>query len=336
MTAAETVLISSATVVDYLVSVGLVDATDHVEITPLAGGVSNTVLGVRSRAGSWVVKQSLPQLKVADTWLATQERTLTEAAALRLTHELTPQSVPEVVHIDPQAFVLVIGWSKGADWKSLLLHGDADPAVGAALGQLLARWHVYFSHQPQMLQQIDSPEAFDQLRIDPFYRTTAARIPLVADEVNRLISDMADRQVTLVHGDYSPKNVLVDPRSASTPVVLDFEVTHRGDPAFDVAFMVSHLVLKAIHRPTASASLINVAETFLHSYRSGVREVSWRPEPSHLHRHLGALLLSRTDGKSRAEYLDEPQRETARRLGLQILLNDQASDPLIRLKEELA
>jgi len=44
-----------------------------------------------------------------------------------------------------------------------------------------------------------------------------------------------------VHGDVSPKNILVGPKG---PVLLDAECAWFGEPAFDLAFCLNHLLLK--------------------------------------------------------------------------------------------
>lgn len=322
-------LLTHTTVLPFLRGAGLLAATEDVEVLELAGGVSNTVLGVHTPRGDWVVKQSLPRLKVADQWLATQQRTITEATALDMVHKISPAAVPAVVHLDPDAFVLVIDWARGAyvPWKSLLLDGAGDESTGASLGDLLAYWHDTFAGRPSELEAIDAPEAFEQLRVDPFYRTVALRRPELADAIEQLIDQMHAQPSTLVHGDFSPKNVLVDPARPSEPVVIDFEVAHRGDPAFDVAFMLSHLLLKMCREPTDAPNLRRIGAAFLHAYQAGTHDLTAGHDPLHLCRHLGALVLSRTDGKSPVDYLHPTGAEAARTLGRALLLDDEPTNP---------
>ena len=104
--------------------------------------MSNIVLAVRS-GRELVVKQALPQLRVAAPWAAKRERALTEAAALTLARRLTPDSAPRVLYLDEERCALVIERAPPAwrPWKEHLLEGTADPSVAARLGELLADWH---------------------------------------------------------------------------------------------------------------------------------------------------------------------------------------------------
>jgi 5-methylthioribose kinase len=118
-----------------------------------------------------------------------------------------------------------------------------------------------------------------------------------------------------VHGDWSPKNFLV---SAAGVMAIDFEVTHFGDPAFDSAFLLNHLLLKSFYRPEWSAKFSRLAGKFWEVYGSGLPPGCDWIEPATL-THLGCLLLARIDGKSPAEYITEPSlqervRQFARRL----------------------
>jgi 5-methylthioribose kinase len=106
--------------------------------------------------------------------------------------------------------------------------------------------------------------------------------------------------------------------------VLDFEVAHYGDPVFDPAFMLNHLMLKAIHRPGDLVAYQACAETFVAAYEDGL---PWelRPDPPALAGHIGCLMLARVDGKSPAEYLTDSQRLIARLLGTQLVTDPPAT-----------
>ena len=71
---------------------GWIGPDEPVAVRELTGGVSNVVLYVARSAspgGDFVVKQSRPQLRVAETWLCTVERIWREVDALRYCDELT-------------------------------------------------------------------------------------------------------------------------------------------------------------------------------------------------------------------------------------------------------
>lgn len=306
------------TVAKYLVSRGVVRDGVGIVAEELGGGVSNVVLGVEAGDCQLVLKQALPRLRVADEWLAKRQRVLTEADAMQLLHEATPDAVPPVHHIDEVACAIVIGRAPAGwrTWKDDLLAGRVDTKVGARLGSLLAAWHGL---DVRASSRLDDPEAFEQLRVDPYYRTVAHRVPDLDAPIAALIKRMAAERRCLVHGDFSPKNVLVGHDGLW---VIDFEVAHIGDPAFDVAFLTSHLMLKAVHRPVDRHAYAACTDQFWHSYLNGtpsdIRD-GIDGGIDHVLRHLGALLLARVDGKSPAEYLTSPELDVARALGRRLL-----------------
>jgi 5-methylthioribose kinase len=311
-------LLSVETVAEYLAGRGVIDqaARAKAESRTLGGGVSNVVLAVKTPDTEVVVKQSLPKLRVAEEWLAKQERAITEAAALRLAAELTPGAVPAVLDVDEDAFTLTIACapSHWVNWKDQLLAGRADAAVAAELGRLLAAWHGGTTATTrEAMQRFDDQEAFEQLRVDPYYRTAMARHPDLARPITACIDRMAATRQCLVHGDYSPKNVLV---GDGAMWVLDFEVAHLGDPAFDLAFLHNHLLLKAIHRPARRDIYRACADAFDAAYTEPV-------DRGYVRQHLGCLLLARVDGKSPAEYLTEDERTTARAMARSVLLKNE-------------
>ena len=240
------------TVVPYLVERGLIAQGRTTRVGELGGGVSCVVLDVTQGAQRIVVKQALERLRVADEWLAPTSRAVTEADALRLGAELTPGAVPRVLDSDPDNSVLAIerapqDWR---DWKQALLEGDADTDVAAWLGFVCATWHSGTLDDRAVEAAFAHSEAFESLRIDPYYRTVSVRHPELRPAITAAIGRLEGGRCCLVHGDFSPKNVLV---GTGGRWVIDFEVAHYGNPVFDVAFMLNHLFLKAIHRPTATA-----------------------------------------------------------------------------------
>ncbi len=317
-----TELLDAATVGAFLADRGLVEAGSAVQAEELGGGVSNVVLAVESDGLRAVVKQALPRLRVADEWLATQERVLTEAAALRLAGELSPGAVPAVLDVDEDLYAIVIAMAPDdwSNWKDDLLAGRIDPLVAGRLGGLLATWHSETADGTQTWRFVDT-DAFEQLRVDPYHRTVIARRPDLAGAIDEVVERMLAAKRCLVHGDFSPKNVLV---GADGLWVVDFEVAHVGDPAFDLAFMLNHLLLKTIHRPGDATGYYECANAFLATYADAVAPDLLPPFADVL-AHTGCLMLARVDGKSPAEYLDEEEREVARRLGANLLASPPAS-----------
>ncbi|MEZ5401499.1 MAG: phosphotransferase [Bryobacteraceae bacterium] len=268
-------------------------------VRELGGGVSNIVLLAESPAMRLVVKQSLGQLRVEEEWLADRERIFRECDALRLlAPHLPPASLPAVVFEDRENFVFAMEAAPAAarDWKSHLLAGRCDPSVAAHAGRIFAA----LARAPET-EAFAGQHCFDQLRLDPYYRFTAARHPDLREWFHSRIAACRDGR-GLVHGDFSPKNMLTG-HGGNAILLIDFEVIHAGDPAFDAAFLLNHLLLKMRHGIAACRGL---ALAFWEKARAAVDERSTIA-------HLGCLHLARVDGKSPAEYLTASEREETRR-----------------------
>jgi aminoglycoside phosphotransferase (APT) family kinase protein len=288
------------------------------EVSQLDGGVSNVVLLADDGATRVVVKQALPQLRVRELWLAKRERAISEAEALTLAAMLTPDAVPALVDLDRDNCTLTIAGAPASwsTWKRRLLAGDVDPVVASRLGNILAAWHGATFNDDSVASAFADYEAFDQLRVEPFYRFVAGRREELADAIADVTTRMEATHVCLVHGDYSPKNVLV----GDSLWVIDFEVAHFGDPAFDLAFMLNHLLLKLIHVQQSAVALGVTANSFWNAYQAAIPS-GLAPELPYVLRHAGAQMVARVDGKSPAEYLTPPERNAARTIGSRLLLD---------------
>jgi len=301
---------ADAEVRDFLSERRLVPGPTTASLVEMPGGVSSEVIGVEADGRSLVVKRSLPRLRVATEWPAKRERSLTEVAAMELLRPLTPGRVPIILAVDADRFMFAmerapLGW---LTWKDQLLAGAIDPSVAELLGRILGIWHEGTLRDARVAARFDDYEAFDQLRLDPYYRTAAARAPALAHHILWFLERMSALRQCLVHGDYSPKNVLLGEGGLW---VVDYEVAHYGDPAFDLAFMLHHLLLKAVHNPAHSTALRACSGRFLAGYLDEKRREP--TDEAYLAGQLACLLLARVLGKSPAEYLTTPgqQRVTA-------------------------
>lgn len=315
--------LSAQTVLPYLAGRGLAREQDEVEVRELGGGVSNIVLlvtwpGEPSRR--WVVKQSLGKLRVKDDWRSERGRNYREAESIQaLRPVLGEAALPEVVHIDRENFLFVMTAAPAGSvaWKESLLAGQVDLAVARQAGSLLARMMNAGSVDPDLQKPFEDRTVFDQLRVDPYYRTTAARHPDVRAQIVQLMANSWNIQAALVHGDYSPKNMLV--RDGNI-FLIDFEVIHWGDPAFDAAFFLNHLFLKAFHRPAFARRYFDAVREFWKALGAEMSGGASRGFEFLTLRHLGALMLARIDGKSPVEYIrDEETRQRVRDAAKQIL-----------------
>lgn len=311
---------------EYLVKHNLIAVDSDPEITELAWGISNVVLRVDFPTGGFVLKQSLPKLRVADDWAFDRRRTLIERDCMVLLGELLPAgSVPTALFCDEENFVLTMSLapSGGVLWKQALMAGDVDNVAACRAGELLATIHNLTAEDARTKLQFSDQTTFIQGRVDPYHWTVARAHPELAQRIYQETDRLLSTRLVLVHGDFSPKNVFVFPERL---LLLDFEVAHLGDPAFDVAFCLTHFMLKAFRFPDLSAQYLGAAGVFWNTYQGKLAPALSGNIESNTVRELGCLLLARIDGKSKIEYItDESVREDVRRVGRELLVGPDES-----------
>ncbi len=290
----------------------------------LGGGVSNIVILVEAGDFRVVIKQSLGKLRVEKEWLSDRERIFRETAAMRFVEpRIAGGRVPKVIAEDRENFAIAMQAAPdGAEmWKARLFAGDLDEAPARAAGRMLASMIRSSWGDAEAMRLFGDTTVFEQLRVDPYYRFTAGRVTEAAEYIGELIACSEKRRVSLTHGDWSPKNLLV---AETETWAIDWEVIHFGDPGFDAGFLLNHLVLKSIARPQWRAGFERLANIFMDELRAGLPAEAARIPEAGL-RHFPALLLARVEGKSPAEYLDEAGRERARSLALGLMRRPAAS-----------
>jgi 5-methylthioribose kinase len=313
----------------YLRDRGWIDGREPVHIKPLAGGVSNQVLYVarpERPGGDFVLKQARAQLRTPDPWFASIERTWREIDVLDLCAELIGPPAdaasgelkiltPRVLYQDRDnyAFAMTAAPLEHRVWKANLLAGRFDPAIAAACGRLLSRLHSASWLAPGIQQRFEDRRGFEQLRIDPYYRAVARRRPESAAWFERLIHSVAEHRRSLVHADFSPKNLLVFEGGL---LLVDFETGHFGDPAFDLGFFLSHLLLKAAYHAPRHAGMLAIAERFWSCYQAGMAAIGgaeWSGLEARAVQNLAGCAWARLDGTSQVDYLTDPtRRDTVR------------------------
>lgn len=310
-----------------LVRLGLAEPGEPARCVALAGGVSSDIRRVDLPGRSVCVKRALARLRVAADWRVPVERSAFEAQWLRVAHGLCPSNVPPPLGFDAQTGTLVLPWlppDTHPVWKSQLSAGRVDLGVATALGSALAAIHGGTAGQPSVAAAFDTGPLFHALRLEPYLVATARRHPDLAARLDALARRTAGTRRALVHGDVSPKNVLVGPGG---PLLIDAECAWYGDPAFDAAFCLNHLLLKCLWVPAVAADLL---EAFDALQRTWLDRVAWEPRDEAAARVatlLPALMLARIDGKSPVEYLTEPWQQAAVRGFARRLLADPVATP---------
>ena len=321
----------------WLQRTGRVAPGERPVVRKLAGGVSNRTVCVERASGeAWVLKQALAKLRVAVDWFSSPERIHSEALGLEWLARLAPAgSITPLVFEDREHHLLAMQAvpQPHENWKSALLGGRICFDHVQQFATLLAAIHREAFRHPELAEIFADRSFFESLRLEPYYTYSAQQVPAAASFLDSLIHDTRTCRITLVHGDYSPKNVLVH---AGHLVLLDHEVIHFGDPAFDLGFALTHLLSKAHHLPGLRPQFIAAAEKFWHDYQDALGGPEWAADlERRAVRHTLACLLARVVGRSPLEYLDAGERDCQCRAVLRILPAAPVRIPdLIRMFEE--
>lgn len=313
--------------VAYLRDTGRVTVGERLRVSVLAGGVSNrTVLVELPVAGdAWVLKQALAKLRVKVDWFSDPARVQREAEGLRWLDKLAPAgAITPLVFEDrsenllamkavPQPHVNFKSWLLACEWRreEMLSHV-------VEFGRMLGVIHRHaWERRDEVGPAFADRSFYESLRVEPYYTYTAAREPRATSFLDALIADVRRRRLTLVHGDYSPKNVLIH---NARLVLLDHEVIHWGDPAFDVGFGLTHLLSKAHHLIGNRDDLRGAAARYVEAYLNEVSRCDFSAGlESHIIRHALGCLLARVAGRSPLEYLGDVERGRQREVAVAMM-----------------
>ena len=300
----------------------------------LTGGVSSDIWRLDLPAGAVCVKRALARLRVAADWQAPIERNRYEARWMQAANAARPGSAPRLLGQDEATGALAMEYLPEADyplWKDQLHAGHADPAFAAAVGAAIVAIHAATAADPATAARFPTDAIFHAIRLEPYLLATACAHPDRAAVLRAIAATTAATHRTLVHGDVSPKNILAGPRGAGSeaeagagagfgPIFLDAECAWWGDPAFDLAFCLNHLLLKCLWTPPATAGFLACFDALAAAYRAGI---DWEPAAALEARAaplLAGLFLARVDGKSPVEYITaEADKDRVRRVARALL-----------------
>jgi 5-methylthioribose kinase len=285
---------------------GLIPAGAHPRFERLTGGVASDIWKVELPRGPVCVKRALAKLRVAQDWRAPTARNANEVAWMQEAGKVVPDAVPEIFLADPDNNLFVMAYLDPAAhrlWKQQLRDGIAEIATAQAVADRLVRIHGATASNATVMRRFATDEIFYAIRLEPYLVATARHYEGlgqqdVAAALHDLVAVTAASKRCLVHGDVSPKNILIGPRG---PVFLDAECAWYGDPAFDLAFCLNHLLLKGLWRPASAAEFLACFDAMVATYLQGMR---WEPVAEMERRTaqlLPGLFLARIDGKSPVE-----------------------------------
>jgi aminoglycoside phosphotransferase (APT) family kinase protein len=304
---------------------GLLRPGETFSAETLPGGVSSDILRItlpeRSPAHSFCFKRALARLKVAADWRAPVERNHAEVEWMRVADALASGSVPRILGEDERAGAFAMEYlepSAHPVWKNELRDGNISSETAAAVARAIAAIHAGTARRADIGARFAYDHIFHPIRLEPYLLATAKRHPDCAARLTELVEITSNTKLVLVHGDLSPKNILV---AAHGPILLDAECAWYGDPAFDLAFCLNHMLLKCLWRPQWRERYLACYDVLASTY---LDRVAWEPRAeiearvAHL---LPGLFLGRVDGKSPAEYLtDEKDKARVRRIAREFLL----------------
>ncbi|HTV49172.1 MAG TPA: phosphotransferase [Phycisphaerae bacterium] len=338
-------------VVEYLRKRGAV-GNGEVLVKSLSGGVAGIVLKImdvdygeplgtdmrtesqkkrgvpdkRMREGRcFVIKQPLEKFRTKAEWFVDRDRIWVERDALQMLVKTVPAGgIPEVLWSDEDNFILAVSAAPAGalNWKSELLAGRVDKRCFEAAARFLAAMHAGTAGQKAFSDRFGEPRLFIQQRINPYLNFTAQKHPELADELAKVSDLLLKNPICLIHGDYSPKNMLVipEPDQSIRLMLLDFEVNFYGHPSFDAATLINHLLLKGFHHGQHWRRFMLAADGFWHIYQARATKPIAKEVTSSAGRVLGALMLARIDGKSPVEYItDEALKDRVRQCAAAIL-----------------
>ncbi len=312
----------AAALVAYLERTARIGTDEAVRVEVLHGGVSNRTVWLERDSGeAWVLKQALAKLRVPVDWFSSPERIHREAVGMEWLARLTPAgSTTELLFEDREEYLLAMRAVPRPhdNWKTVLLAGTICADHFRQFARLLAAIHREGYHRRAELAGVFGDRSyFESLRLEPYYGYSAQQAPAAAEFLHALIGETLDCRITLVHGDYSPKNILIH---EGRLVLLDHEVIHFGDPAFDLGFSLTHFLSKAHHLPALRCDLLRMAREYWSHYLAALGQADWtKGLEARAVRHTLACLLARAVGRSPLEYLDAAQRTRQRDAVLRII-----------------
>ena len=311
----------------------LVAKCEEPRLVALTGGISSVIAVAYTAHGPLCIKRALRKLKVEADWFAPVERNITEAAWLKVAAGIVPSAVPQILGEDAEAMAFAMAYLDPVQypvWKTQLSEGSASVDTARAVGSVLIAIHRATAGSTTIQQAFAVDAAFHAIRLEPYLEATACANPECANELRALVAVTASTKRALVHGDVSPKNILVGPAG---PVFLDAECAWYGDPAFDVAFCLTHLLLKCLWSPPYARLHLASFDALSAAYLAGVDWEAPSAMEARTARLLPGLMLARIDGKSPVEYLKSSNdRERVRRFARTYLVQPVAQLGILRTR----
>ena len=298
-------MLSKTEICHALIRLNLMDASENPGLSELNGGISSEIYKVDLDGRSFCVKSALPTLKSDPDWHVPVERTAAEWEWLKLAQNVAKNIAPNPLGYDKQTNTLVMSYLEPElypNWKDLLSQGIIDPNMAEAAAERLVMLHNATAGDEKLIQRFANDSIFYDIRLEAYFLETGRNVEVLKDLMHELVESTAASKVALVHGDVSPKNILIGPNG---PVFLDAECACYGEPAFDAAFCLTHFLLKCLWKPNWKKGYLKCHERFRKTYFSNAKWLDMTElERRVTQLHLG-MLVARVAGRSKVEYVSD-------------------------------
>lgn len=331
--------LNADTAVAYFRDRGIVPKGTEATATPLGDVISNRVIQVTWDDDCLVAKQPLANFRIKYDRPITVQRVHNEVAAIRAWSDVIrdvnlPADVPDVRFEDQNNHIIALSCIPSAEnWRAELLEeGRVDEDVVNTAGHLLGAVHDTTHGDASLADQFEMnrTEVHDICRMDVHHDTVAAEYPELADHVKATAESILKQRDTLVHGDFCPKNILVDRLDGTRLWVIDMEFAHWGAPAFDVAYMLNYLLLKAVALAGLRERLLASVTQFWEHYDRAFAA----SDEATVMAELPIRMLARVDGRSRVGWVDVAEAETVRRAARRIVAEANTVHEAVELVRE--
>jgi len=301
---------------------GLLDFDEKFKSIKITDGVSSDIWYVKSKLREFCVKRALAKLTVKEDWFAPVNRSNFEAEYFKTCKNINKLAFPKILGHDKKKYILAMNWYNKDQyklWKSSLLKKYIETKDGKRVAEILVKKHAHFFNKKAIKDKFSNDKTFHAIRIEPYILFTSNSYPQYKKLFDKNIDNLSKNKKTLIHGDFSPKNILI---GKDSPVILDAETACWGDPVFDLAFCNNHIILKSILNFEIKDKYISLSKCFLDTY---ISFLNWENKDEFIERFLSLVpifILARLDGKSPVEYFQKGHIERSRGLAKKLIENN--------------
>ncbi|NIG54478.1 aminoglycoside phosphotransferase family protein [Chitinophaga sp. Cy-1792] len=285
-------------------------------LQPVTGGLFNEVYRVGDEQQEYYVKRYLDKpvsgIFTPPEIPATQRRELAFKVhdyCRRI--EGNKSHVPAIRQDEASNTLVIAGVANGKPLLSYLAAGKAPVTALLAVSRVLARLHTAshnvtaYTEQPLYLNTV-----FRDYKLQLQYYELASHLePDIAVKVRTLADQYKMQQLCLLHGDINTRNIVLNENTEAIGII-DFEQAHVGHPVYDLAYLLSELLIHQWYY--ASEVMQQAIRRMLELYFGVNTTIRYAEVRDILNAHIGVQILYRFLGPSRNSwtyYVESPRRE---------------------------